>query len=106
MKNGGKSFTVASKEDVLQHAKKYSKTYDSKSDSFNGPWQSEFGEMAKKTACIQLLKYAPKSIELALAQSSDNKVLEASPNGITYVDEETGEVKEMTEIQEGNGNNE
>ena len=27
-------------------------------------------------------------------------------NELTYVDEETGEVKEMTEIQEGNGNNE
>jgi recombination protein RecT len=58
--NGGRSFVVWSREAVEAHAKRYSKSYD-KNDS---PWKTAFDQMAKKTVLIDLLRYAPKAVEL------------------------------------------
>lgn len=69
--NGGKSFVVWSREKVEAHAKKYSKAFN-KPDS---PWKSSFDQMAKKTVLIDLLRYAPKSVEIQQATSSDNMTL-------------------------------
>lgn len=41
-KGGGYGFAVMSREDVEAHARRYSKAYS------NGPWQTNFEEMAKK----------------------------------------------------------
>lgn len=41
-KDGGYGFEVMSMQDARAHAKKYSKAYN------NGPWQTNFVEMAKK----------------------------------------------------------
>lgn len=63
---GGESvFMVMSKEDILLFAKSKSKTFN------NGPWQTDFDEMAKKTVIKKLLKYAPLKTELARAIGSD-----------------------------------
>ena len=43
LKNGGEGFEVMSREDVDQFVRAKSKTYK------NGPWQTDFDEMAKKT---------------------------------------------------------
>lgn len=74
--NGGKSFVVWSREQVMAHAEKYSKAYNT-SDS---PWKSAFDQMAKKTVLIDLLRYAPKSVELAKAAVSDNRTYSVNPD--------------------------
>ena len=64
--------------------------------------------MAKKTVLKQLLKYAPiRSDFITDVEVSDGKTSLYNENDktISYVNEETGEVTEMTEIQE-EGNNE
>lgn len=60
--NGGQGFRVWSREQIEAHAKKYSKAFSAgKKDS---PWFTAFDSMAKKTVLIDLLRYAPKSIEV------------------------------------------
>ena len=66
--NGGQGFQVMSIEDVQEHAKKYSKTYN------NGPWQTNFEEMAKKTVLKKLLKYAPLKTEFVKQVTSDETI--------------------------------
>ena len=52
------------KADVINHGKRFSKTYDS------GPWQSNFDAMARKTVLKSLLNhYGPMSVDSALAQA-------------------------------------
>jgi recombination protein RecT len=59
LKNGGGNFEVWSADKVRQHAERFSRAFN------EGPWQTDFPAMAKKTVLIALLKYAPKTIELA-----------------------------------------
>lgn len=68
LKDGGYSFVVKSIDDIIRHGKKYSKTYN------NGPWQSAFEEMAKKTVIKQLLKYAPLKSEFAHGVATDETI--------------------------------
>lgn len=68
LKNGGYSFECWSWNKIIKHAKKFSKSY-SKADS---GWQTSPVAMAKKTVLIALLKYAPKSLEMARAMEADN----------------------------------
>lgn len=112
LKNGGVGFEVMSREDVETFARKKSKAYN------NGPWKTDFDEMAKKTVLKKVLKYAPLKTEFARAVASDESVktmkmdepadMLDAPNEIYTienepdkpeevpqgVDPETGEVKE------------
>lgn len=65
MKNGAKGFSFMTKEQVLAHAKDKSPSYEFETDSFRGPWETDFDSMALKTVIIKALKYMPKSAELA-----------------------------------------
>ncbi len=88
---GGNSFIFITKDEVLEHAKRFSKTYNS------GPWQTDFDAMAKKTVIKQLLKYAPLSIELQKATSMDETVKTEISDDMSLVKDE-GIEAEFTEL--------
>jgi recombination protein RecT len=64
-KDGGYSFMVMSRQDIMIHRDKFSKakTY--------GPWVDHFDEMAKKTVLKALMKYMPISVEFQRAVDQD-----------------------------------
>lgn len=102
LKNGGQSFVVMSKDDIVNYGKRYSKTYNA------GPWQTDFEAMAKKTVLKQLLKYAPiRSDFITDVEIKDGKttLYNEKDHDLTYVDED-GVVQELTEIQEEGNENE
>jgi recombination protein RecT len=66
-------------KEIEVHGKKFSKTYTL------GPWKDDFGSMAEKTVIKRLLsKYAPLSVEMQQAITSDQAILTES--GPTYID--------------------
>lgn len=67
-KDGGFGFEVMSVDDVRVHARKYSKAFS------NGPWQTNFEEMAKKTVLKRVLKYAPVRSDFARAVAQDETI--------------------------------
>ncbi|RIN44390.1 recombinase RecT [Staphylococcus simulans] len=77
--NGGYDFVYWTTERVQRHAQKYSFAVQK---GFDSPWTDEFDQMAKKTVLKDLLKYAPKSIEMNNAVRSDNKESELSDDGV------------------------
>ena len=60
LKGGGKQYEVMTKGDIEAIRKR------SKSSS-NGPWSTDYGEMARKTVIRRLFKYLPVSVEMARA---------------------------------------
>jgi recombination protein RecT len=68
--NGGTNFDVMSKEDAEDHGKKFAPAYASSKSG----WKTNFDAMAKKTVLIQVLKYAPKAVELQKAAAGDNTI--------------------------------
>jgi recombination protein RecT len=90
--NDGYGFKVWSREKVEAHGKRYSKSYT------NGPWQTNFDQMAQKTVLIDLLRYAPKSVELSTAMSRENMTVNVNPNDPDLNVDLQGEF----EIEEGN----
>ncbi len=109
-KDGGQDVFYMSKEDAYNYGHKYSQSFN------NGPWETNFDAMAKKSALKQVLKYAPKAISsqnLVQATSLDNgnmnKYTKNDDGAITFdvdyeveanedipenIDKETGEIKE------------
>lgn len=94
-KDGGYGFQVMSVEEINEHARKFSKSFG------NGPWQTNFEEMAKKTVLKKVLKYAPLKSDFVrgVAQDETTKVdisadMAEIPDMTEYieVDSETGEV--------------
>ena len=69
--NGFVKATYWTKDEVLKHAKRFSKSFNSSSS----PWTSDFDSMACKTVLLSIMKtYAPMSIEMQSAFESDEKV--------------------------------
>ena len=74
LKNGGFDFVVWSKARVEQHAREFSKNYMYKGQvNQSSVWAKNFDSMAKKTVLIDVLKFAPKSVEMAKALDMDYK---------------------------------
>lgn len=77
MKDGAVHKSYMSKFEVMEHAKRFSKSYNRKTGTFSGPWATDFDSMARKTVLIQALKFVPKATEdanLANAFNLDNTV--------------------------------
>lgn len=98
-KDGGYGFEVMSVEDARVHGRRYSKAYS------NGPWQTNFEEMAKKTVLKKVLKYAPMKTDFVRALSADGTIKSAISDDMFdvpeevidvdfTVDEDTGEMTE------------
>lgn len=89
--NGFSKTCYWTKEKVMQHAQKYSKTYNKKSRSgslIHSPWndESQFDAMALKTVLKNTLaKWGIMSIELQTAQLADQAVIHQD-NAFEYVD--------------------
>lgn len=67
-KSDGYGYEVASIEDIRAHAQRYSKSFA------NGPWQTNFEEMAKKTILKRVLKYAPLKSEFVRKLVQDETI--------------------------------
>ncbi len=91
---GGHSFVFMTKDEVISHAKGKSKTFN------NGPWQTDFDAMAKKTVIKQLLKYAPLSIEMQRAVTSDETVKTQISDDMSLVKDESESLEVEYEIKE------
>lgn len=106
--NGGFGFDVMSKEDIDNHGKKYSQSFNSK----YSPWANNYDSMAKKTVLKQLLKYAPIKTEFVRGLTTDETIKNLDTNSkddeidiismpsepieveASVIDEKTGEINE------------
>ena len=87
LKDGGKNAYYMSVSDAQKYGKKYSKSFD------NGPWQTDFEAMAKKSCLRQVLKYCPCSSDVQKAIDAENQYDEGG-----YVD--TSFLDNMEEVEE------
>ena len=70
LQNGGYGFEVMSKNDIDEHAKKYSKAVNS---SYS-PWKTAYSEMSMKTVVKKVLRFAPLKTDFLRAIASDETV--------------------------------
>ena len=90
--NGFSKSLYMTTDQITNHAKKFSKTFD-----FGGSsWKTNFEAMARKTVLKLLLsRYAPLSVEMASAMSSDQAVISTDDNleitDYMYLDNEHSE---------------
>ena len=99
--NGFSKAMYWTKEYVVAHAEKYSKSYDSQYSA----WKTEFDKMAKKTVLSNLLRnYGVMTVQMSTAMSYENEpqsteqvfdeTVNAGANSgpVIDIDKETGEV--------------
>lgn len=104
-KDGGYGFEVMSVDDIRNHAKKYSQSFNS---SYS-PWSRNFDEMAKKTVLKKCLKYAPLKTEFVRAMNTDGTIKSTLAKDMVdvqdetdYIDTEAETVQEKTEQHPAN----
>ncbi|WP_052414486.1 recombination protein RecT [Paenibacillus sp. FSL R5-0345] len=91
-KDGGYSFMVMSRQDIMIHRDKFSKAKNF------GPWVDHFDEMAKKTVLKSLMKYMPISVEFqrAVDQDETTKYFDSSAENMSEIVDVT-DWKDVTE---------
>lgn len=63
--NGFEKTVYMTREQMEAYGKKYSRAYN------NGPWQTDFDAMARKTVLRKVLKYGPSSTQMAMVEDSE-----------------------------------
>ena len=96
-KDGGCGFEVMSMADVQAHARRYSKSYS------NGPWQTNFDEMAKKTVLKRVLKYAPLKSDFVRGVAQDETIKTEISDDMYSVPDESIFEAEYYEVNEDTG---
>lgn len=96
-KSGGYGFEVMSMDDIRKHARKFSKSYQ------NGPWQTNFEEMAKKTVIKKVLKYAPLKSDFVRGVASDETIKHEISEDMYTVPEEQIVDSEAVSVDESTG---
>lgn len=105
LKNGGFDFVVWSRDRVEEHAREFSKNYLYKGQiNKSSVWFKNFDSMAKKTVLLDVLKYAPKSVEMARAFDLDYKseTKEEKLNDFHCVDVDTVPINDNVMVQDVN----
>lgn len=95
LKSGFTKELYMSKQDVLNHAKKYSQSYryDLKDNKTGSKWTTDFDAMAKKTVIKLLLsKWGILSVEMQKAITDDQKTFDDDGNS-TYGDNQPDMIK-------------
>ncbi|OMC83336.1 recombinase RecT [Viridibacillus sp. FSL H8-0123] len=87
LQNGGYDFVYWTRERIDQHAHKFSMAVQK---GWTSPWKTNFDAMAKKTVLKEVLKYAPKSIEM-------QKVVDADETVKTDVSDDMSNVIDVTD---------
>lgn len=84
--NGYEKVAYWTRQQVLDHAKRFSKAWDSQ----NSIWKTDFDKMAMKTVLKSLLStWGPLSIQMETAIKVDQAVInDAEGNSVTYSDNE------------------
>ena len=95
-KDEGYGFEVMSIDDVRAHAQRYSKSVN------NGPWQSNFDEMAKKTVLKRVLKYAPLKSDFVRGVAQD-ETIKTKISADMYEEPDETVYAEFVEVDEGTG---
>lgn len=84
--DGTVAFEYMTMDEVLSHAKQFSKTFSS------GPWKTSFDAMAFKTVVKQLMKWLPVSVEALNGTEKDE-------SSFTF-DNKTKVVKEVEKVED------
>lgn len=71
LQNGGYDFVYWTRERIDQHSKKFSQAVQK---GWTSPWKTNYDAMAKKTVLKEVLKYAPKSIEMQKVVDADETI--------------------------------
>lgn len=83
--NGFKKLIYKTKDEILKHAEKYSKSF--KSDY--SPWKTDFDKMARKTLLRELIgTYGIKSVEYITVEAEDIESNSVEEETITVIPEE------------------
>lgn len=96
-KDGGYGFEVMGMEEIRAHARKYSKAFS------NGPWQTNFEEMAKKTVLKKVLKYAPLASEFKRSLTADETIKSELSDDMFAMPDETVIEAEGYEVDSSTG---
>lgn len=102
LNNGFAKTLYMTKSEVEAHGLRYSQTFSSKNDYVrkSSKWTTDFDAMARKTVLKLLLsRYAPLSVEMQKAVTSDQAVFRNDTDTPTYIDNDVQETtaEEVTE---------